>query len=130
MSDIYGAERLRGSAVVYAADTRGKIEIDTADFEVERGCASHPAQLRHDYVTQDEGPDTETMLTRQVLVLTGGGVAPWAVISCLKRIIKSIEKDGLAVGRDPDGRLYREGGARRPTPSKRKRNKELMTWSI
>src|SRR4051812_6423858 len=120
MGDVYETEKFEGSAVVYAADTSKQVDIDTADFRVKRGYASHPKHLRHDYVTQDEGPETEKMLTRQVLVLTGGGVSPWAVISCLRRIIKSIERDGLAVGRDRDGRLYREGGTRGAKPQKKR----------
>jgi hypothetical protein len=121
--------RIKGTAIIYRTH-RDELDINSADFRVDIGAATHPKQFRaYRLRRQKAGKPLPVIsadaLHRDIMLIVGAGACPNFVISWLYRIITEIKNNKLVIGIKPTGKVATERFDpkkkihRRPPPNER-----------
>jgi hypothetical protein len=104
--------QIKGTAIIYRTH-RDELDINSADFKVNIGAATHPKQFRaYRLRRQKAGKPLPVIsadaLHRDIMLIVGAGACPNFVISWLYRIITEIKNNKLVIGIKPTGKVATE----------------------
>jgi hypothetical protein len=112
--DFLMQDTFEGTGSIYAlSEHYPDPDVFTADYLIDFGADTWPEQMRAARLRRRQRGKRPHRLPRtsarhQILVVFGPEVSPGQAVKELKRAVKSIERDGLLIGRDRFGDLVWE----------------------
>jgi hypothetical protein len=108
--DLRDGEVFSGTAAAYVIGARDIHEITVGDYEVDLVTESRREELRATRQRRQREGKPVSKLSRyalrdETIIIFGPHVSPEDAVSALQRAIRTIENDGLLIGRDKKGGL-------------------------
>ena len=104
--------RIKGTAIIYRTH-RDELDINSADFRVDIGAATHPKQFRAYRLRRKKTGKSLPIISanelhRDIVLIVGAGACPNFIVSWLYRIINEIRNNKLVTRIKPTGKIATE----------------------